>query len=137
MYLTALNKPRSFWLMVTVLQILKGMDNKVISVKIKQSNGAKEFHLISKLYPLELTISHSVRIRQLMKGHHAMTLSLPVDAVMSSQCLAPEKKLQKGSTKCLENFYVICIYSNISLSHSPIKMRTSRTGLSGRGTQRP
>ena len=55
----SINKPRPFWLMGTVLELIKGLDNKVRTVKIQQSNGATEYHSICHLYPLELTITHS------------------------------------------------------------------------------
>lgn len=55
------NKPGPFWLMGMVLNTVFQLDNKVRTVKIKQSNGATEFHSIWNLYPLELTIIHPGR----------------------------------------------------------------------------
>ena len=57
----AINKPRPFWLMGTVLDLVKGLDNKIRTVKVKQSNGTTEYHSICNLYPLELTITHKGR----------------------------------------------------------------------------
>ena len=57
----SLNKPRPFWLMGRVLQTMKGLDGKIRTVQLKQSNGAVEFHSICNLYPLELTITHAGR----------------------------------------------------------------------------
>ena len=35
-----------------------GHDNKVRTVKIKQGNGALEYHSICNLYPLEVSVTH-------------------------------------------------------------------------------
>ena len=40
---------------------MKGLDGKIRTVQIKQSNGAVEYHSICNLYPLELTITHAGR----------------------------------------------------------------------------
>lgn len=44
--------------MGTVQQLAKGLDENIRMVKIKQSNGAEEYHSISNLYLLETTITH-------------------------------------------------------------------------------
>ena len=57
----AFNKPRPFWMMGKVLELIIGFDNKVRSVKLKQGNGSVEYHSISNLYPLELSVTHAIR----------------------------------------------------------------------------
>ncbi|XP_076038610.1 uncharacterized protein LOC143023849 [Oratosquilla oratoria] len=51
------NKPRPFWLMGIILEIIIGHDNKVRIVKVKQNNGEIAFHTIKNLYPMELNIT--------------------------------------------------------------------------------
>ena len=41
-----------------ILQIINGFDNKIRTVKLKQSNGKIEYHSICNLYPLELSQNH-------------------------------------------------------------------------------
>ena len=57
----AFNKPRPFWMMGRVLELIIGHDNKVRSVRLKQGNGLVEYHSICNLYPLELSITHPIR----------------------------------------------------------------------------
>ena len=57
----AINKPRPFWMMGKVLELIIGFDGKVRSVKLKQGNGSIEYHSICNLYPMELSITHAVR----------------------------------------------------------------------------
>ena len=52
------NKARPFWNMGRILEIICGFDNKIRSVKLKQSNGRIEYHSICNLYPLELSQNH-------------------------------------------------------------------------------
>ena len=56
----AFNKPRPFWMMGKVLELIIGYDGKVRSVKLKQGNGSVEHHSINNLYPLELSVTHAV-----------------------------------------------------------------------------
>ena len=57
----AINKPRPFWMMGKVLEIVMGFDGSIRSVKLKQGNGTVEYHSICNLYPLELSITHAPR----------------------------------------------------------------------------
>ncbi|KAG0430586.1 hypothetical protein DMUE_5647, partial [Dictyocoela muelleri] len=52
-------KPRPFWLLGKVLEVVIGYDNKIRSVKLRQGNGQIAYHSIVNLYPLELSITHS------------------------------------------------------------------------------
>ncbi len=57
----AINRPRPYWMMGKVLEILMGYDNKIRTVKVKQGNGALEYHAICNLYPLEVSVTHAGR----------------------------------------------------------------------------
>ena len=57
----AINKPRPFWMMGKVLELVIGFDGKIRSVKLKQGNGSIEYHSICNLYPMELSVTHSIR----------------------------------------------------------------------------
>ncbi|XP_068243599.1 uncharacterized protein [Palaemon carinicauda] len=46
-----------------VLELILGLDNNIRSVKLKQSNGAIEYHSICNLYPMELSVTHAIRDR--------------------------------------------------------------------------
>ncbi|XP_068229586.1 uncharacterized protein [Palaemon carinicauda] len=59
----AINKPRPFWMMDKVLGLILGFDNNIRSVKLKQGNGATEYHSICNLYPEELSVTHAIRER--------------------------------------------------------------------------
>jgi hypothetical protein len=51
------NKPRPFWLLGRVLQLVMGFDNKVRSVKLKRADGVECHHSLCHLYPLELNVN--------------------------------------------------------------------------------
>ena len=53
------NKPRPFWLLGRVLELVVGHDNKVRSVKLKRGDGQIQHHSVKHLYPLELSLTHS------------------------------------------------------------------------------
>ncbi|XP_068224787.1 uncharacterized protein [Palaemon carinicauda] len=55
----AVNKARPFWMKGRVLELVLGFDNKVRTVKLKQGNGAIEYHSISNLYPMEISLSQA------------------------------------------------------------------------------
>ena len=57
----AINKPRPFWMMGKVLELVIGFDGKIRSVKLKQGNGSIEYHSICNLYPMELSVTHAIR----------------------------------------------------------------------------
>jgi hypothetical protein len=61
------NKPRPFWLLGRVLEIIIGFDDKIRSVKLLQGNGEVAHHSICHLFPLELTITHDGKGQQLNK----------------------------------------------------------------------
>ena len=50
-----MNKSRPFWMLGKVLENIIGFDNKIRVVKLKQGNGAIEYHTISNLYPMEIS----------------------------------------------------------------------------------
>ena len=49
------NRPRPFWMLGRVLEIIMGFDSKVRSVKVKQGNGAIEYHSVCNLFPMEIS----------------------------------------------------------------------------------
>ena len=50
-------KPRPFWKLGKVIQLIPGADQKVRSVIIMNSKGTPETHAIKHLYPLELSLT--------------------------------------------------------------------------------
>ena len=48
-------------MMGKVLEVIIGFDGIIRSVKLKQGNGAIEYHSICNLYPMEMSITHAVR----------------------------------------------------------------------------
>ena len=52
-------KPRPFWLLGRVLEVIMGYDNKIRSVKLKLGSGQVSHYSVCHLYPLELAITHS------------------------------------------------------------------------------
>jgi hypothetical protein len=52
-------KPRPYWLLGRVLEVVMGGDNIIRSVKLRQGDGNILHHSISNLYPLELSITHN------------------------------------------------------------------------------
>ncbi|XP_068229548.1 uncharacterized protein [Palaemon carinicauda] len=55
----AVDKARPFWMMGRVLELVYGFASKARTVKLKQVNGAIEYHSISNLYPMEISISQA------------------------------------------------------------------------------
>ena len=55
------NRPRIFWLMGRVLQLLHGDDGRVRQVLLKTSAGRTERYSIAHLYPLEIQSTHTGR----------------------------------------------------------------------------
>ena len=62
------NKPRPFWMLGKVLEVIIGYDGKVRTVKLKQGNGSIEHHSIKNLYPLELSVTHQYNDRKVDDG---------------------------------------------------------------------
>ena len=52
-------KPRPFWQLGRVLELIMGDDHKVRSVKLKRGDGSVQVHSINLLYPMELSLTHS------------------------------------------------------------------------------
>ena len=55
------NKTRPFCTLATAVDVVVGADNKIRSVKLKQSDQTITHHSINLLYPLELAVTHQVR----------------------------------------------------------------------------
>ena len=53
------NKPRPYWLLGRIQELIVGFDGKVRSVKVKRGDGQLVHHSINHLYPLELSLTHS------------------------------------------------------------------------------
>ena len=54
-----LNKSRPYWVLGRVLELVRGHDDKVRSVKVKRGDGVVTHHSINHLYPLELSLTHN------------------------------------------------------------------------------
>jgi len=57
------SKPRPYWLLRRVLDLVLGHDNIIRSVRLKQGDGTIAHHSINNLYPLELSITHNPKFR--------------------------------------------------------------------------
>ena len=55
------NKPRPYWLLGRVLELIVGHDNAVRSVKLKRGDRKVAHHSVNHLYPLQLTLTHTHR----------------------------------------------------------------------------
>ena len=53
-----LNKSRPYWVLGRVLELVKGHDDKVRSVKLKRGDGVIVHHSINHLYLIELSLTH-------------------------------------------------------------------------------
>ena len=89
----AFNKPRPFWIMGKVLEVVIGFDGKIRSVKVKQGNGSVEYHSICNLYPLELSITHPVRSENLNvnKVNNKSNNNVNIDS-KTNQSVRPKRK---------------------------------------------
>lgn len=47
--------------MSKLLEVMRGYDSKIRSVKVKQTNGVIAHHSVSNIYTLELLITHEVK----------------------------------------------------------------------------
>ena len=54
-----LNKSRPHWVLGRVLELIRGHDDKVRSVKLKRGDGVVAHHSINHLYPLDLSLTHN------------------------------------------------------------------------------
>ena len=54
-----MNKSRPYWVLGRVLELVRGHDDKVRSVKLKRGDGVVTHHSINHLYPLELSLTHN------------------------------------------------------------------------------
>ena len=53
------NKPRPYWLLGRVQEVILGFDDKIRSVRLKRGDGQIVHHSINHLYPLELSLTHA------------------------------------------------------------------------------
>ena len=95
------NKPRPFWLMGRVLEVVLGFDNKIRSVKLQRSDGTVCHHSICHLYPLELSLTHNVR-DNLNNNEHSKNIEInnsdpTPDHGSNSE---PRRPLRKAAAKC-------------------------------------
>ena len=80
----AINKARPFWMMGKVLELVIGFDNKVRSVKLKQGNGAIEYHSISNLYPMEISVN---QVEPQTRANEEDSVSGPVDRPQDNEAI--------------------------------------------------
>ena len=55
------NKLRPYWLLGRTLELIRGDDDKVRSVKLKRGDGKIVIDSLKHLYPLELSLTHNVK----------------------------------------------------------------------------
>ena len=98
----AINKPRPFWMMGKVLELVIGFDGKIRSVKLKQGNGSIEYHSICNLYPMELSVTHSIRDQNINNddGNNDMESALSNTADKS---MRPKRKATERFQKMLKD----------------------------------
>ena len=56
------NKPRPLWSLGIVDELVEGDDSKVRSVRLRKGDGSICLHSIKHLYPMELSLTHNVRV---------------------------------------------------------------------------
>ena len=76
-------KPRPFWMMGRVLELVIGFDNKVRSVKLKQGNGNIEYHSISHLYPLEISFNPNAEVCSPESNNEVSSQATDIDSTES------------------------------------------------------
>ena len=52
-------KPKIYWNLARLIRLFPGDDNKVRIAEVKLGNGSIQSHSIEKLYPIELSLTHS------------------------------------------------------------------------------
>ena len=100
----AFNKPRPFWMMGKVLELVLGFDGNIRAVKLKQSNGSIEYHSICNLYPMELSITHAVRNNNnseldAVGGNKSKPETIPGN---SNRSVRPKRKATEGFNRMLK-----------------------------------
>ena len=80
------NKPRPFWLLGKVLEIVMGFDSKIRSVKLKQGNGQIAHHSICHLFPLELSITHSGNTQNTQQNEIEIENSIEQNEKIEATC---------------------------------------------------
>ena len=98
----AINKPRPFWMMGKVLELVIGFDGKIRSFKLKQGNGSIEYHSICNLYPMELSVTHSIRDQKINNddGNNDLESALSNTADKS---VRPKRKATERFQKMLKD----------------------------------
>ena len=76
-----MNRPRPHWVLGRVLELIRGHDQKVRSVKIQRGDGSKAKHSICHLYPMELSLSHNPKHPQ---GENSQLESEPAQSHQSA-----------------------------------------------------
>ena len=70
------DKPRLYWLLVKIVDLFHGENNKIHSVNMKRRDGLTQKYSIKHLYPLELTLTYNFHLLSPELGnlntiHHA------------------------------------------------------------------
>ncbi|KAL7630818.1 UNVERIFIED_CONTAM: hypothetical protein RMT77_018969 [Armadillidium vulgare] len=91
-------KPRPFWMTGRVLELVIGHDNKIRSVKVKQSNGQIGHHSINNLYPLEMSLSHEKTSPQDL----TISKAVPINDKDRSELVVggPSRPKRQAAEKC-------------------------------------
>ena len=87
-----LNKSCPYWVLGHVLELIRGHDDKVRSVKLKRGDGVVAHHSISHLYPLELLLTHN--------PHFQNNDSTQIESNFIPQDIVPDVSSEDDSVKC-------------------------------------
>ena len=97
-----LNKARPYWVLGRVLELVRGHDDKVRSVKLKRGDGVLTHHSINHLYPLELLLtfqnSDSIQTDMDVIPRDIPDTSSGDDSVNRNQTASGDDSLNQGQT---------------------------------------
>jgi len=96
------NKPRPFWLLGRILDTVVGHDNIIRSVRLKQGDGTIAHHSIKNLYPLELSLTHNPKFKNISSNSNDLGSendNLPNDDLPDNDIPAI-RPTRKAALKC-------------------------------------
>ena len=96
-----LNKSRPYWVLGRVLELVRGHDDKVRSVKLKRGDSVVTHHSINHLYPLELSLTHNPHFQtnsDVMPRDIIPDTSSGDDSVNRNQTMSGGDSLNQGQT---------------------------------------
>lgn len=98
-------KPRPFWALGTVTELVQGNDNVVRAARVRRANGQVEVHSLKHLYPLEISLNSRCPVDASPEEEPDSPLVAEAETWLCPSCNHPQQNLAMIACDVCDRWY--------------------------------